>query len=97
MLIKNDNIKEHLMQSLPIGGVDGTLKRRMKNSFTHGNVRAKTGTLTGIISLAGYCKAANGHELCFAIINNGIMHGIMPVILQIRFVPCSVNRNLVKT
>lgn len=72
---KNDNIKEHLMQSLPIGGVDGTLKRRMKNSFTHGNVRAKTGTLTGIISLAGYCKAANDHELCFAIINNGIMHG----------------------
>ena len=34
-----------------------------------------TGTLTGIISLAGYCTAANGHELCFAIINNGIMHG----------------------
>jgi D-alanyl-D-alanine carboxypeptidase/D-alanyl-D-alanine-endopeptidase (penicillin-binding protein 4) len=38
-------------------------------------VKAKTGTLTGIISLAGYCTAANGHELCFAIINNGIMHG----------------------
>ena len=72
---RNDNIKEHLMQSLPIGGVDGTLKKRMKNSFTHGNVKAKTGTLTGIISLAGYCKAANGHDLCFSIINNGIMHG----------------------
>lgn len=72
---RNDNIKGHLMQSLPIGGVDGTLKKRMKDSFTHGNVKAKTGTLTGIISLAGYCKAANGHDLCFAIINNGIMHG----------------------
>ncbi len=72
---RNDNIKGHLMQSLPVGGVDGTLKKRMKNSFTHGNVKAKTGTLTGIISLAGYCKAANGHDLCFAIINNGIMHG----------------------
>ncbi len=72
---RNDNIKEHLIQSLPIGGVDGTLKKRMKNSFTYGNVKAKTGTLTGIISLAGYCKAANGHDLCFSIINNGIMHG----------------------
>ncbi len=72
---RNDNIKEHLMQSLPIGGVDGTLKKRMKNSFTHGNVRAKTGTLTGIISLAGYFTAANGHPFCFSIINNGIMHG----------------------
>lgn len=71
----NENIIAHLKQSLPIGGVDGTLKKRMKNSFTHGNVKAKTGTLTGIISLAGYCKAANGHDLCFSIINNGIMHG----------------------
>lgn len=71
---RNENIKVHLMQSLPIGGVDGTLKKRMKNSFTHGNVKAKTGTLTGVISLAGYCKAANGHDLCFSIINNGIMH-----------------------
>ena len=72
---RNENIMEHLVQSLPIGGVDGTLKKRMKNSFTHGNVKAKTGTLTGIISLAGFCKAANGHDLCFSIINNGIMHG----------------------
>ena len=31
--------------------------------------------LPGIIFLAGYCTAANGHELCFSIINNGIMHG----------------------
>ena len=71
----NGNIMDHLKHSLPIGGVDGTLKQRMKKSFVHGNVKAKTGTLTGIISLAGYCTAANGHELCFAIINNGIMHG----------------------
>jgi len=47
----------------------------MKNVFTLGNVRAKTGTLAGIISLAGYCTASNGHRLCFAIINQGIMRG----------------------
>lgn len=72
---RNDNIKQHLIHSLPIAGVDGTLKKRMKSGSAHGNVKAKTGTLTGIISLAGYCTAANGHELCFSIINNGIMHG----------------------
>lgn len=72
---RNDNIKQHLIHSLPIAGVDGTLKKRMKSGSVHGNVKAKTGTLTGIISLAGYCTAANGHELCFSIINNGIMHG----------------------
>ena len=72
---RDDNILTHLKQSLPVAGVDGTLKKRMKTGAAHGNVKAKTGTLTGIISLAGYCKAANGHDLCFSIINNGIMHG----------------------
>jgi D-alanyl-D-alanine carboxypeptidase/D-alanyl-D-alanine-endopeptidase (penicillin-binding protein 4) len=71
---QNDNIYMHLSQSLPIAGVDGTLRKRMRGSFTNGNVHAKTGTLTGCISLAGYCMASNGHRLCFAIINNGIMH-----------------------
>ena len=37
------------------------------------NVRAKTGTLTGVYSLAGYAKAANGHQLAFAIINQNVM------------------------
>lgn len=65
----------HLLPSLPIAGQDGTLKKRMKKSPAEGNVRAKTGTLTGIISLAGYCTAANGHELCFTIINQGVLSG----------------------
>ena len=71
---QNDNIFHHLYQALPIAGVDGTLKKRMRSTFARNNVRAKTGTLTGISSLAGYCKAANGHWLCFAIINQGVMH-----------------------
>lgn len=71
---QDENILPHLKQSLPIAGVDGTLKRRMRSGFAHGNVKAKTGTVTGVIGLAGYCKAANGHDLCFSILNNGIMH-----------------------
>ena len=67
----NDNIYLHLLPALPIAGKDGTLENRMKGAFTQGNVRAKTGTLTAITSLAGYCTAANGHRLCFAIINQG--------------------------
>jgi D-alanyl-D-alanine carboxypeptidase/D-alanyl-D-alanine-endopeptidase (penicillin-binding protein 4) len=70
---RNRNISDCLMPALPIAGVDGTLKNRMKGSTAAGNVRAKTGTLTGISSLAGYCTAANGHELCFAIINQGVL------------------------
>lgn len=71
----NDNIYNHLLPALPIAGQDGTLKRRMTSAFTRGNVRAKTGTLVGISSLCGYLTAANGHRLCFSIINQGVMHG----------------------
>ena len=67
------SVYDHLLPSLPIAGVDGTLKRRMKGTPAYNNVHAKTGTLTGICSLAGYCTASNGHLLCFAIIDQGTL------------------------
>ena len=70
---RNENIYLHLYPSLPIAGEDGTLKKRMKGTFAAGNVHAKTGTLTCVTSLAGYCTAANGHRLAFAIINQGCL------------------------
>lgn len=70
---RTPSINKALMPALPIAGVDGTLKTRMLKTAAQGNVRAKTGTLTGISSLAGYCTARNGHELAFAIINQGIL------------------------
>lgn len=72
---KNNNIYLHLHPSLPQAGTDGTLRKRMTSPFTQGNVYAKTGTLSGISSLAGYCTAANGHRLAFVIINQGLLHG----------------------
>ena len=42
------------MQALPIAGVDGSLSSRMKNSLATRNVRAKTGTMSNIRTLAGY-------------------------------------------
>ncbi|WP_302427845.1 D-alanyl-D-alanine carboxypeptidase/D-alanyl-D-alanine endopeptidase [Leyella stercorea] len=71
---QNNNIYMHLRPSLPIAGEDGTLRKRMTGVFTAGNVRAKTGTVQGVSSLAGYCTAANGHRLAFSIINQGIQH-----------------------
>ena len=70
---RTPSIAKALMPALPVAGVDGTLKSRMQNTLAQGNVRAKAGTLTGISSLAGYCTAPNGHELAFAIINQGIL------------------------
>lgn len=71
---QNNNIYLHLHPALPTAGEDGTLRSRQRGTFTQGNVYAKTGTLKGISSLAGYCTAANGHRLAFAIINQGVMN-----------------------
>lgn len=71
---RNVNIYNHLYPSLPVAGVDGTLSKRMTKTCAAGNVHAKTGTLTGVSSLAGYATAPNGHRLAFCIINQGVMH-----------------------
>lgn len=68
---KRETVFRSLYESLPIAGVDGTLKRRMKTGKAFRCVRAKTGTMTGVSSLAGYTTAANGHVLAFSIISNG--------------------------
>jgi D-alanyl-D-alanine carboxypeptidase/D-alanyl-D-alanine-endopeptidase (penicillin-binding protein 4) len=70
---RNSEIYSSLYPALPIAGEDGTLSKRMKGKYTIGNVRAKTGTLTGVSSLAGYCHTANNHLLAFCIINQGVM------------------------
>ena len=71
---RNSTVYLHLLPSLPVAGSDGTLRNRMRDSFAADNVKAKTGTLEGVSALAGYCTAANGHRLCFSIINQGVMH-----------------------
>ena len=70
---KTPKIFSSLFESLPICGEDGTLKKRMRFTTAHGNVRAKTGSVTGVSTLAGYCTAANGHKLCFVIFNQGLI------------------------
>ena len=71
---RHDRIYVPLYASMPIAGMDGTLDDRMRRGYARGNVHAKTGTVTGVSGLAGYCTAANGHVLCFSIINMGIRH-----------------------
>lgn len=68
------SIYDYLYPSLPIAGVDGTLKSRMQGTPAYANVRAKTGTVRKVSTLAGYATASNGHRLAFAIFNQGIIN-----------------------
>jgi len=47
-------------QSLPLAGHEGTLAHRMNGSAADGRCRAKTGTLSGVSALSGYCHAGHG-------------------------------------
>jgi len=61
---------EIFLEALPVAGVDGTLKSRMKNTPAAGNVRAKTGSLRWANSLSGYVTTAAGQRLAFCIMLN---------------------------
>lgn len=57
------------ISALPIAGVDGTLKHRMGNIAR--KVRAKTGTISGVTTLAGYVVSKDSEPLAFVIMING--------------------------
>jgi serine-type D-Ala-D-Ala carboxypeptidase/endopeptidase (penicillin-binding protein 4) len=61
-----------LRESLAVAGHTGTLERRMRHTGAAGRCRGKTGTLTGVSNLVGYCQSAGGHLLAFAIFTDGI-------------------------
>lgn len=67
---------QKLYKALPVAGIDGTLKNRMKKgSPAYGNVHAKTGTISGISSLSGYLQGRSGHWIAFSIMNQNQLSG----------------------
>lgn len=72
---KDYRIGPDLVASLPTGGVDGTLAKRWRDHAARGRVRAKTGTLNAVVSLAGYVGVDEAHPIAFAIVCNDVPQG----------------------
>jgi D-alanyl-D-alanine carboxypeptidase/D-alanyl-D-alanine-endopeptidase (penicillin-binding protein 4) len=71
-MAKQSRFSSAWMNSLTIGGVDGTLGRRFKGTAAEGNMRGKTGTLDQVSALSGYVTTAGGEQLAVSIIVNGV-------------------------
>jgi len=63
----------YFYNSLPIAGVDGTLRSRMKNSPAEGYVRAKTGTVGYVRNLSGYVESTSGESFLFSLLVNNYL------------------------
>jgi D-alanyl-D-alanine carboxypeptidase/D-alanyl-D-alanine-endopeptidase (penicillin-binding protein 4) len=55
-------LSAELQASLPILGVDGSVKRRLKESPAAGHAHLKTGTLEGVKTIAGYVRSQDGRD-----------------------------------
>ena len=77
-MFRNFAVMPEYLASLPVGGVDGTLTRRMRGMSAEGVLRAKTGTLRGITTLAGYTVTADGETVAFSILVSNYLGSASP-------------------
>src|SRR5690606_34281494 len=70
-LLSNSPVGGRLIRLLPVAGRDGTLAVEFAGSPAEGELRAKTGTLTGVKALAGVTPDGAGHDVVFALVLNG--------------------------
>jgi serine-type D-Ala-D-Ala carboxypeptidase/endopeptidase (penicillin-binding protein 4) len=67
--------REMYVNSLAVGGGDGTLRNRFQNMEASGRVYAKSGFISGVTALSGYLEGKDGQWYAFSIMMNGIAPG----------------------
>jgi len=74
----NSPYQPEFMASLPMLGVDGTVRKRLKGSVPAGEIRIKTGLINGVRAMAGYVRSASGKLYVVVALQNtpGIQNGI---------------------
>ena len=63
-------VMPEFLASLPLAGIDGTMKKRLKNSAASGRARIKTGYLNGVRSAAGYVFDPQGGRYAVSVLIN---------------------------
>ncbi len=61
-------VGEELIQDMALAGHEGTVADRMHGTAAYGRCRTKTGTLTGVSNLSGYCFNRDGRMMIFSVL-----------------------------
>jgi serine-type D-Ala-D-Ala carboxypeptidase/endopeptidase (penicillin-binding protein 4) len=70
--VRASSIGPTFVDDLPLAGREGTVATRMRGTAADGRCRTKTGTLTGVSALSGYCFNHSGKVMVFSILMNGV-------------------------
>ena len=72
MAMREDPAGDEFIQDMALAGREGTVDDRMRGTSAYGRCRVKTGTLTGVSNLSGYCFNASGRVMVFSVLMNGV-------------------------
>lgn len=72
LAMREDPVGEDFIQDLALAGHEGTVDERMRGTAADGHCRTKTGTLTGVSNLSGYCFNKSGKTMVFSILMNSV-------------------------
>jgi serine-type D-Ala-D-Ala carboxypeptidase/endopeptidase (penicillin-binding protein 4) len=72
LAMREDPAGDEFIQDLALTGKEGTVDDRMSGTAAYGRCRTKTGTITGVSNLSGYCFNQSGRIMAFSILMNGV-------------------------
>jgi serine-type D-Ala-D-Ala carboxypeptidase/endopeptidase (penicillin-binding protein 4) len=72
LAMREDPAGDDFIQDLALAGKEGTVDGRMRGTAAYGRCRTKTGTLTGVSNLSGYCFNKSGRIMAFSVLMNSV-------------------------
>lgn len=70
--MQEDPAGEEFIQALALTGQEGTVASRTEGTAAYGRCRTKTGTISGVSNLSGYCFNRSGRVIAFSILMAGV-------------------------
>lgn len=72
LAMREQEVGETFIEDLAVAGKEGTVDGRMRGTPAYGRCHVKTGTLTGVSNLSGYCFNESGRAMVFSVLMNGV-------------------------